>query len=314
MRILFAGSPEFALPSLQAIHTCSRHRLVAVLTAPGRAGHKRAGRGIAENPVARYAEEKGIPILRPQRLDAQAREDVRKYAPNVLAVAAYGTIFGPRFLELFSRGGINLHPSLLPLHRGPAPIPAAILAGDRKGGISIQRIALKMDAGDIILQETFDIDAHATTANLSEHCAERGAALLVKAIDLMETEKMPTYPQNESEASYCGLIKKEDGFINWARSAVQIDRAVRAYLPWPLAHTRWEGRILNVTKAQIAENLPEAEFEAGRVLGVDRKLGILVQTGQGILALQNLQLQSRKIMDWKSFINGNVGMCSSMLG
>lgn len=321
MRILFAGTPEFALPSLQAIHEHSE--LVAVLTNPDRVSGR--SRKLRQSPVKQYAEAVGLPVLQPERLDAAAREAVREYAPDLLAVAAYGKIFGPKFLAIFAQGGINLHPSLLPRYRGPAPIPAAILAGDHESGISIQQIALEMDAGDILVQEPFPISPQSTTQNLSEYSARRGAELMLQAIDQLEAGAIKPRPQNANHASYCRLIKKEDALINWQLSAAEIEQAVRAYLPWPLAHTHWEGRGLNILAAAPLESPLSSDNidnidntggdrKPGRVLGVDKKRGILVETGEGILALQSLQLQARKVMDWRSFINGNQGIITSLLG
>lgn len=312
MRILFAGTPEFALPSLQAIHEHSE--LVAVLTNPDRVSGR--SRKLRQNPVKQYAEAVGVPVLQPERLDAAAREAVQEYAPDLLAVAAYGKIFGPKFLAIFAQGGINLHPSLLPRYRGPAPIPAAILSGDHESGISIQQIALEMDAGDILVQEPFPISPQSTTQNLSEYSARRGAELMLQAIDQLESGAIKPRPQNANHASYCRLIKKEDALINWQLSAADIERTVRAYLPWPLAHTHWEGRVLNILAAAPLESPRSSggDRKPGRVLGVDKNRGILIETGEGILALQSLQLQARKVMDWRSFINGNQRIITSLLG
>ena len=298
---------------------------MAVLTSPD----KVSGRGmrLQKSPVKLYAQKAGIPVLQPQRLDRVAREAVLEHGPDLLAVAAYGKIFGPRFLSLFPGGGINLHPSLLPRHRGPAPIPAAILAGDRESGISIQFIDLRVDSGDIIIQEGFEITPEANTLSVSRYCAQRGATMMLQAIDQIETGTLNPRPQEEREASYSRLIKKEDARIDWRSPGEVIDRAIRAYVPWPLAQTNWEGRGLNILAAtpvtQIAMQSSSLTQEAstsflhsepGRVLAVDRSRGILVQTGEGILALQRIQLQAKKAMDWKSFLNGNRRIISSLLG
>ena len=313
---------------------------MAVLTGPDRA----AGRGmkLQKSPVKLYAEAAGIPILQPQRLDRSAREVLRAHSPELLVVAAYGKIFGPRFLSLFPRGGVNLHPSLLPRYRGPAPIPAAILAGDRESGISIQAIDLKMDTGDILMQEGFEITPEADTLSISGYCAWRGAEMMLQVLEQMEAGTLKHHPQEEGEASYCNLIKKEDAVINWHAPCEVIDRAIRAYFPWPLAQTSWEGRGLNILAATPVAPIPTGAIptdplptsqpgtqssslseaandgarssEPGRVLGVDKNRGILVQTGEGILALRRLQLQAKKAMDWKSFINGNRHIISALLG
>ena len=312
MKILFAGTPEFALPSLQGIHEHSKHELSAVLTNPDKLSGR--GRRLQKNPVKRYAEVAGIPILQPERLNADVREAVLKRGADLLAVVAYGKIFGPRFLSLFPRGGVNLHPSLLPQYRGPAPIPAAILAGERESGISIQCMDLKMDAGDILLQEGFEIAPDATTLSLSEYTARRGADLLIQVLDQIEEGRTDPLAQEEDRASYCSLITKEDALMDWNLPAEQIDRAVRAYFPWPQAHTYWEDRKINILSTLPVVQGSREKQEPGRVIGIDKKQGILIQTGEGILAIRRLQLQTKKAMDWQSFIHGNQHIISSLLG
>ncbi|MFW5744778.1 MAG: methionyl-tRNA formyltransferase [Spirochaetota bacterium] len=317
MRVLFAGTPQIAVPTLRAI-AGSDHELVGVLTAPDRARGR--GRSVRISPVKDLALELGVPVLQPESLRGDARREVAALEPDVLACFAYGRIFGPRFLKLFPHGGLNVHPSLLPRHRGPAPIPAAILSGDVETGVTIQELALEMDAGDILAQERIPLTGTETTASLGEAVAPVGGRLLVDVLDALERGDVRAVPQDPSHATYTSLVKKEDGRIDWRESAAKIDRMVRAYTPWPRAFTTWGDERLNILEAVPVEQ-PAAGGDAvpaagtpGRVLRVDTENGVLVETGNGLLALRKLQLQSRNPLEWRSFLNGVNGFLGAVLG
>ena len=318
MRVLFAGTPELAVPSLRAVHEVSE--VCAVLTAPDRASGR--GRRLTASPVKQLAEQLGHPVLQPERLNGEARRQVAIYAPELLICVAYGKIFGPKFLGLFPRGGINLHPSLLPRHRGPAPIPAAILAGDSETGVTIQSLSERMDAGDIYLQSHRPLDGSETTEQLSAELAESGAELLAETVRRIDAGTVTAKPQDENKATYCGMIAKTDGRIDWNSPAEKIERMVRAYAPWPSAYTYLNGVELKILAATVrsadrAEHLGQAVGgapEPGTVLGVDRELGILVQTGDGVLGILRLQQKSRKPAEWRTFLNGNPAILESVLG
>lgn len=304
-RILFAGTPEMAVPSLRRLRT--DHNLVGVLTAPDR--QKGRGRSLVPSPVKAAAQELGLQVVQPPRLNAEARRLVAALRPEVLVVVAYGRIFGPKFLDLFEQGGVNLHPSLLPRHRGPSPIPAAILAGDQETGITVQRLALEMDSGNILAQTHIPLDGTETTSSLTQRVAEEGAELLSRTIADLETGRVEERVQDPDAASYCRLIEKKDGEIEWTQSAAQIERMSRAYNPWPGAFTFFKEQKLTLWKTTVyggGEIAPPAAEQppAGTVLGVDKGWGILIQTGDGALAVERLQLQSRSVTDWKSFLNG----------
>ncbi len=315
MRVLFAGTPQLAVPSLKAVHEVAE--VCAVLTAPDRASGR--GRRLTASPVKQLAEQLKLPVLQPERLNAEARRDVASYAPELLICVAYGKIFGPKFLALFRRGGINLHPSLLPRHRGPAPIPAAILAGDRETGVTIQSLSERMDAGEIYLQSRRPLDGSETTEQLSAEFAESGAKLLAEAVRRVASGTATTWAQDENEATYCGMISKADGQIDWNTPAVNIERMVRAYTPWPSAYTYLNGVELKILEATVCpedrvDHLLGPAREPGRVLGVDRGLGILIQTGNGVLGILRLQQKSRKPAEWGTFLNGNPAIRESVLG
>ena len=316
MRILFAGTPDIAVPSLDALQA-SRHRIVGVLTAPDRTAGR--GRKLLPPPVKSRAAELGLPVLQPEQLRTQARAEVERLQPELLVCVAYGKFFGPKFLELFPAGAVNLHPSLLPRYRGPSPLPAPILNGDSETGVTVQDVALEMDAGDIFAQRAAHLTGTETAGALSERLAPVGAELLLEVADSIADGTAHPVPQDESQATFTTLISKSDGEIQWERPAVEIERAVRAYQPWPLAWTTFDGQRLNILGA---EPVPGAGSRSaggdtpapGAVLRVDTARGILVETGNGQLALTRLQLQSRKALSWDSFLNGVHSFIGAVLG
>jgi methionyl-tRNA formyltransferase len=319
MRILFAGSPAIALPSLETLVSLALEdetfELAGVLTNPDSVKGRHGGAeptevGKALPGFSREFESRGrVPpvLLKPEKLDLRAREAAARLRPDLLVSFAYGSIFGPRFLSLFPMGGINIHPSLLPKYRGPAPIPAAILGRDTETGITVQRLALEMDAGDILIQESFPLCGRETAGELSETAAAKGAALLRRVLRDMSGGTLAGRPQNHREASYCSLITKEDGRVNWEMDAGDIDARIRAYTPWPLSWTTHGDRRLN-----ILEGTPGGQGSApagsgavpGTVLGVDKNRGILVQTGGGVLGIARLQYHTKKALEWRTFLNG----------
>jgi methionyl-tRNA formyltransferase len=308
MRIVFAGNPDIALPSLYAAANSSRHVLAGILTNPG----KETPAALAARKIIASCkgEEKPV-LLQFDRLDGQAREAVAAIKPDMLVCFAYGKIFGPKFLALFPKGGINIHPSLLPKYRGPAPIPAVILGRESETGITIQRLAEGMDEGDILAQERFALSGRETTASLSARSAERGAALFASFLDKAGEALPEGRPQAEG-ATYCGLIKKADGVIDWRAGAAEIDARIRAYTPWPLSRTFHGNRELVILEAQPLTCSPGKK--AGEVLGIDKEAGILVQTGEGILGVTRLQYSAKKALDWRAFMNGARNFIGSVLG
>ncbi len=324
LNVLFAGSPECAVPSLEAL--ASSHRVVAVLTNPpaakGRSGapvptpvHACAERLKAEGLIPAEA-----PILTPEKLTQDVRDAIAAAGPDLMACFAYGKIFGPKTLALFPKGAVNLHPSLLPRWRGSTPVPASILARDPETGITVQWMALGMDEGDIIAQTRFPLDGTETAGSLLDRAAAEGAPLLVEALDRIEAGTAASTPQT-GEATYCTTLNKEDGEIDWTRPALEIDALIRAFSPWPGAYTAAGEATLIIHRAKplpaVAPTGGSATAgapPAGTVLGIDKKNGILVQTGEGVLALETLQWRTKKVLDWKSFMNGSRNFPGTVLG
>lgn len=244
-----------------------------------------------------------IPVLKPEKLDNKARAAIAALKPDLLVSFAYGRIFGPKFLSLFPMGGINIHPSLLPKYRGPTPIPQAILNRDTETGITIQRLAAEMDSGDILLQERIPLSGRETTASLSEELSRRAAALLPDTLRGIAAGTLSGRPQDHSVASYCGLLSKEDGRIDWTKSAAEIDAQIRAFTPWPLSWTMHGEQYLYILAAEMVSGAV-SETTPGAILGIDRERGILIQTGDGILAVTMLQYRTKKALEWRAFLNG----------
>ena len=313
LKIVYAASPEPAVKPLEILAKNSNFEIVAVITNPA-TSQKRSKEEIA-TPVAVCAKELGIKIFTPQKL-AEIVDDLKELKPDILVCFAYGKIFSESFLSIFPLGGINLHPSLLPLYRGCAPVPAAILAKDKETGITIQRIAKKMDSGNILLQEKIALNGTETSESLLKSVANLGGGYFEKVLTQIENGTITETAQDESKATYCGMLNKEDGLINWENSAIDICAKVRAFYPWPGTFTQNNGNTLLIHAAKVlAENeltalsteIIENEKNAkpGTVLGMCKKHGIIIKTGSGLLCVTNLQWKTKKAMDYKSFLNGS---------
>jgi methionyl-tRNA formyltransferase len=273
------------------------------------------GGGLLPSPVKVRALALGLPLLQPARLDAAAIEEARRLNPEMLVVAAFGRIFRKEFLDIFPAGGINVHPSLLPRYRGPSPVSAAILAGDSETGVTVQKLALRFDTGDILAQRAVALDGSETTGTLTASLAVTGAELLAEVLaSAAAGQALVGTPQDEERASDCRIVRKEDGRIDWAEPARLIARKVRAYDPWPRADTTWNGASLLLLKTAVYPGTFTDAGEPGRVLASDKRHGLLVRTGDGVLAVERLQLQFKKPLDWRSFLNGHPDLVGARLG
>jgi len=320
LRILFAGSPAIAVPALKAVAAASATAdddnfvLAGLLT---NADSPR-GRSNRPEPTECAAAVEGFAsrcvVLKPEKLDSAVRAQVAELKPDILVSFAYGKIFGPKFLGLFPLGGINIHPSLLPKYRGPTPIPAAIINRDTETGITIQRLAAEMDSGDIFVQEKLPLDGRETTASLSETMAQKAVELLPVALRGIAAGTLRARAQDHGMATYCSLIEKEDGLINWNRSALEIDAGIRAFDPWPLSWTTHGDSRLFIHKVEPFTMEESSGKEPGEVLGKDKDKGILIQTGEGVLAVSRLQYQGKKAMEWNVFLNGARNFLGAKLG
>jgi methionyl-tRNA formyltransferase len=234
--------------------------------------------------------------------------------PDLLVCVAYGKIFGPKFLSLFPLGGINLHPSLLPKYRGPAPVQAAIMAGEVESGITVQQLGLEMDAGDILLQEKRDISLEATAEQLLALWAQDGGSMVYKVIQDYALGRIHPNSQDHTKATYCSMLTKDLGIIDWTQPALFIHNQVRGLVPWPGTRTTMKGQSLYIWESYPLDQSNLAIGKPGKIILVDKKQGILVQTGNGLLQLKQLQLEHKKQLPWKDFINGNQGLEGLCLG
>ncbi len=307
-RVVFMGTPEFAVPTLLALH--ESYQVVGVVTQPDRPAGR--GRRLVASPVKEAAVARELPLFQPVTLRRpEAVAHVAAWQPDVIVVAAFGQILRSQVLDLPAHGCLNVHASLLPRYRGAAPVPAAILAGEAVTGVTIMHMDEGMDTGPILAQAEWPIAAEDTTASLTAALAELGAQLLVETLPAWLAGEIQARPQDHSLATYCRPLKKEDGWLDWTQSAAYLDRQVRACDPWPGAYTTWQGQRLKVPNARAR---PEwvAEEEPGRVVELDPGIGIV--TRQGVLELLEVQLAGKKPMVAEQFARGQRDLVGGWLG
>jgi methionyl-tRNA formyltransferase len=306
-RIVFMGTPDFAVPSLEKL--AERYEIAAVVTQPDRPAGRR--RVLTPPPVKVAALARGLPVWQPPTLRApEAVAHLRDLAPDLIVVVAFGQILRPDVLEIPPHGCLNLHGSLLPKYRGASPGVAAILAGDAETGVTLIKMDEGMDTGPIIAQATCPIAPDETTATLRDKLSHLGADLLIETLPRWLAGEIAPQPQDDAQASTCRMIDKSDGRIDWRQPAVQLERQVRAYLPWPTMFTFWQGKRLKVLGATP---LPErrGEGEPGRVIALDDGAGVV--TGAGVLRLEEVQLAGKRAMAMEAFLRGHQDFVGSML-
>lgn len=308
MRIIFMGTPSFAAVPLRAL-VAGGHDIVGVITQPDRAvGRSRSPQA---PPVKLAALELGLPVLQPSTLkDEQVVAQLRELRPDVGVVAAYGEILRRNVLEIPPLGYLNVHPSLLPLYRGPTPVAAAIRAGDEITGVSIIRLVRAMDAGPILAQATLPMPRDARAGALTDELFAIGAQLLVGALPLYAQGDLQPQAQNDSEATYCQLLSKEDGRIDWTLPALVIERLVRAFDPWPGAFTTWQGQMLKIGVARV-----DAEWDGSQEPGtVLEGSALRVVTGSGVLEVVELQPAGKRMMAAAEWLRGQRNLLGQVLG
>jgi methionyl-tRNA formyltransferase len=299
LRIVYAGTPDFAVPALEALHAAGPE-IVAVYTQPDRP----AGRGqtVGSGPVKRCAQALGRQIEQPATLRSpEAVTRVREYAPDLLVVAAYGLILPPAVLEVPRIGCWNIHASLLPRWRGAAPIHRALLAGDALTGITIMQMDAGLDTGPMLLRRPVPIGARDAGGALHDRLATVGAEAIVEAVAAWQAGRLEPVPQPADGVTYASKIRKEEARIDWAVRADAIDRQVRAFNPWPVAETRWQDRQLRVW---AAEPLPAVGGVPGEVIEANGA-GIVVAAGDGALRLTRVQLAGGRAMTAAEFLNAH---------
>ena len=301
MKIIFAGTPQFAVSALAALHT--EHQIVAVLTQPDRP----AGRGmqLAASPVKQFALEHGLTVLQPASLKtAEAQRAIAALGAEVMVVAAYGLILPKAVLQLPRHGCLNIHASLLPRWRGAAPIQRAILAGDTQTGITIMLMDEGLDTGDILLRRTCPIEANDTAQTLHDKLAGIGASCMLEALHLLQANRLTPEKQDNAAASHAAKLEKAEARIDWRRDAQQIAREVRAYNPFPVSQARFKGMAIKIWQATPSAQERDGDDKGGRpgrVTAVDRH-GITVACGSGSLRLEILQRPGGKAQPAAQFL------------
>lgn len=299
MRVAFAGTPDFALPAFHAL-AGSRHQMVGVLTQPDRP--KGRGRQLAASPVKLAALERGVPVSQPVTLKTEVdRADLAAWLPDVLVVVAYGLILPRAALDLPRLGCVNIHASLLPRWRGAAPIQRAILEGDAQTGVSIMRMDVGLDTGPVFLERAVSIAPRETGGSLHDRLAALGGAAVVEVLEQLAAGRAESTPQSGDGVTYAAKIEKAEALIDWRREAVEIDRKVRAFNPWPVAETRLDGEQLRIYGARVDDAAPDGQ-EPGTITEV-RGDSIVVACGRGSLALTELQRPGRKPVAARDLIN-----------
>lgn len=307
-RIVFMGTPGFAVPALAALLDAG-YEVAAVYTREDQP----AGRGqrLEQSPVKQAALAQGLRIEQPRTLRSAANQEIlASYAPNVIVVAAYGLILPQAVLDLPPFGCVNVHGSLLPRHRGAAPIAAAILAGDEAAGITIMKMDAGVDTGPMLDKASIPITAVDTTGTLTEKLARLGADLLVQTLPRWLAGQASEVPQPAAGATYAPRIEKEQGRIDWHEDARSIERKVRAYQPWPSAFTSWNGQMVKILRSHAAAG---PAGEPGMVVAAGKNTAG-VATGAGVLWLDEVQLAGKKPAPVAAFLAGARGFVGSRLG
>lgn len=291
------GTPEFSVPSLEKLID-SRHEVVCVVCQPD----KPRGRSktLVAPPTKVVAENHNIPVLQPAKIKTdEFYNELKSINPNLIAVVAYGKILPKNILDLPETGCVNVHSSLLPKYRGAAPINWAIVRGETTTGVTTMYMDEGMDTGDMLLKSKVEIENNETSIELTTRLSEIGADLLLETIERIERNEIKPEKQNDKDATYAPIMKKEDGLIDWNKSAVEIRNLIRGMQPWPVAHTTIDGKNLKIFKAEISEG----GGKPGGIVTADKE-SLKVATGSELLDIKELQIEGSKRMKIEDFLRG----------
>lgn len=312
-RIVFMGTPGFALPSLKALLD-NGENVVCVVTQPDRPRGR--GRKVMAPPVKELALEASLPVLQPERIRDEGFHGIlRAYRPDIFVLVAYGKILPASIINLPPLGTINVHGSLLPRYRGAAPIQWALINGEEKTGVTVMQMDEGIDTGDILLQGSIAITPQDTAGTLSVKLAELGGETLVRALDLLRTDNLQPLGQDDTQASYAPLLQKKDGVLDWSQPAWRISGLIRGLDPWPATVTTLAGRRLRLFSPQVEPNISccNAFPDPGTICRADRN-GLLVKTGKGCLLIQEVQPEGTRRMAVAAFISGRPVEPGTILG
>jgi len=302
LRVVFMGSPGFAVPSLERL-VLADYDIVAVYTQPDRPAGR--GRAVVPPPVKKVAMERGLTVVQPESLKSEAAVwQLAGFRPDVIVVCAFGQILTQAVLDVPPLQCVNVHFSLLPRHRGASPVAAAILAGDEFTGVSIQLVRVKLDTGPVLASAAVPISLQDNSGTLTGKLAVVGAHLLDEALLGWLRQEREPQPQDDAQATYFSRIRREEGEIDWQLPAVEIWRRVRAFNPWPGSYTTWQGKQIKILEA--VPIIEDSVVEPGRVVSLEGQEVVLgVGTGDGVLGIVTVQLEGKKAMSAADFLRGH---------
>ena len=309
MKIVYMGTPDFAVPALESIIEAG-HEVLLVVTQPDRP--KGRGKELAFSPVKECALKHGIEAFQPEKIKTpESVAELKKYDADIYVVAAFGQLLSQEVLDIPKFGCVNIHASLLPKYRGAAPIQQAIIDGEEETGVTIMQMALGMDTGDILVTESLKIEDEDTGGSLFDKLSELGGRLIVKALPMIENGEITPIPQDEAKATKCGKITKDMGLIKWDMSAKKISDLVRGLNPWPSSFTKYNGKTLKIWNVKALDE--KVDGEPGTVKEVTKE-SIFVNTGEGVLEIKEVQLEGKKRMLVKDFLLGYTIASGDKLG
>ena len=309
MRIVFMGTPDFAVPTLTALIE-GGHEVVAVVTQPDKP--KGRGKAVLMTPVKEKAIEYEIPVYQPVKVrDPEFVDLLKVMAPDAIVVVAFGQILPKVILDLPKYGCVNVHASLLPKYRGAAPIQWAVINGDEETGITTMMMDVEMDTGDMLEKTVVKLDPEETGGSLFDRLSLLGGDLILSTLSKLEKGEITPVPQDHEKATYVKKISKSMGDIDWTMDAVSIERLVRGLNPWPSAFTRWNGKMLKIWEAKVLPD-PDVKLPCGSVISASDE-GLKIQTGAGVLCVTSLQLEGKKRMDTAAFLRGYQVAAGSMM-
>ncbi|MEE2808791.1 MAG: methionyl-tRNA formyltransferase [Verrucomicrobiota bacterium] len=307
MKIVFLGTGDIGLPSLSALQDSVEHELLAVYTQPDRPFGRKGELKVSE--IKLFAESRSIPVHQPEKIqEIEAVQSLENYAPDIIVVIAYGQILPKSVLDIPKIACINLHASLLPCHRGAAPIQASILAGDVRTGMTVMYVGEGLDDGDILFSVELDIDGDETGGSLHQRLGSLGPEALLHSLELLSCGSAPRTEQDHGLATHVTKIKRSDGKIDWSRSAEHIDRLVRAYDPWPGTFTFFPDRS-NIKIFPPVEIIEFENSDSGKIIDMDSN-GIMIACGKGALRISEIQPSGKRRMSVSAYVAGkelNVG-------
>ena len=302
MKIIFMGTPDFSVGTLEALVEAG-HEVVLAVSQPDKP--KGRGKEMQFTPVKECALKYNIPVFQPKRVrEAECIEELRKYNADIMVVVAFGQILPKEILEMTPYGCVNVHASLLPKYRGSAPIQWAIINGEEVTGVTTMQMDEGLDTGDMLLKTEIPIEAKETGGSLFDKLAAAGAKLCVETLEALQNKTVTPVPQGETTTAYAKMLDKQLGNIDWTKTAAEIERLIRGLTPWPSAYTDWNGKVMKIWDAEVElDEMGTEEAKPGTIVKVEKD-AFYVQTGDGLLKIRELQIPGKKRMDAGAFLRG----------